>query len=311
MFRGFNFIKLFFSFQLSIKSESFVDGQFHIQRETSELDTPTMLSKLDLMIAKRKDDIYVSDVSDKIDSIVDQLKVFYTTRSEVNTDIKNQENSVVEEFIEELYSKEAIDFKSTIIKDEIEQKVNDYAQMMLEERSDNTSSDLENKKLLNQYKNELLQEYRDSLENSKENSLSAEQQAIIKVLLDENVKETSSLEALLAAKAGTSKTEDQNKIYSIDDYKVPTLDDEANAILNDLLAGKSDSEKTHIKMWLDFLLMPDNMAHFDNEMTNHTYAKGDSLDEKLAFIADEAKKNTRGSQLFLEMITKLSESYKG
>ncbi|NOQ31041.1 MAG: hypothetical protein GQ570_07975 [Helicobacteraceae bacterium] len=168
--------------------------------------------------------------------------------SNTSFDIKTEENSVVDEFIEELYSKEAIDFKSTIIKDEIEQKVNDYAQLMLEERSDGTSSDLENAKLLNQYKNELLQEYRDSLENSKENSLNAQQQAIIKVLLDENVKETSSLEELLATKAGSSTIQEKYKDVAIPDW----MDQKINTIYSVYEGNSLDTGEGWFKAMLTF-----------------------------------------------------------
>ena len=197
------FIKLLLSFQLSIKSESFIDGKFHIERETEELDTPTMLSKLELLIAKNKRS--KGPLVNAMKYVHAELQTFYTNRNEVNTTVQNQEDSVIDEFIEDLYSKETINFKSSIIKDDIENKLNQHTSLMMGKRGDASMSELETAKLLNQYKNELLKEYKDSLESSSENTLSMQQQATVKVLLDKKVKETSSLGALLATTTVSTK----------------------------------------------------------------------------------------------------------
>ncbi|NOQ30777.1 MAG: hypothetical protein GQ570_06610 [Helicobacteraceae bacterium] len=191
------FIKLALDLSLSHEIK---DGTL---KRISDIDNSksNAISKLEEYV-KMQRDLGNSDMNGAI-SVAEKLLVAWKSKDSFSN-FENTEESPENEYIEELYSKEAIDFKSTVIKDEIEQKINEYAQLMLEERKDETKSELENAKLLNQYKNELLQEYRDSLENSKENSLNAQQQAIIKVLLDENVEETSSLEELLAATTETS-----------------------------------------------------------------------------------------------------------
>jgi len=123
-----------------------------------------------------------------------------------NSDTKSNQNkspSIIKDFLNDLSSNESTSFKSSVIKNEIENKVNKYAQLIMDERGTATESELENSKLLNTYKKELLQEYKISIENSTDMLMSAEQEAIIKVLMKENTQETSSLEALLATKNTT------------------------------------------------------------------------------------------------------------
>jgi hypothetical protein len=380
-------------------------------------------------------DFEKSGSEDKI-GLIDTINKFLNIYKHDNslTNIKNQEDSVIDKFLEDLYSKNSSNLRSAIAKDEIENKVNEYAQLMMEENGDTPKSELDASKILNEYKRELLQEYKDTLESAKNEKITPQQEAIIKVLLDENKKETSSLEKLIAttdvnklsdAKELDSKYKDnaiptveelldkegmaflngliegmseknanavklmfsfqlsiknvtftngqlnieretgrldsqsilnklemlsknknrggyladvttkiinelkdfytdkvqnntsnknqenhiQNNITDIDAYKLPTLDDKANTMLNDLLLGKSDSEKTNAKMWLDFLLLPNNIVNFDENGSNYTYASGDSLGEKLDYIAQEAKRDSYASQEFLSLITKLSENY--
>lgn len=57
-------------------------------------------------------------------------------------------------------------------------------------------------------KKELLQEYKNSLESAKNDKITPQQEAIIKVLLDENKKESSSLEKLLATTEVDNKYKD-------------------------------------------------------------------------------------------------------
>ena len=125
-----------------------------------------------------------------------------------STDTQSNQNkspSLIKNFLNDLSSNESTSFKSSVIKETIENKVNKYAQLMMDERGTATESKLETSKLLNEYKKELLQEYKLSIENSTDTVMSAEQEAIIKVLMKENTQETSSLEALLATK-GVEKT---------------------------------------------------------------------------------------------------------
>ncbi|MDD2449566.1 MAG: hypothetical protein PHS42_05310 [Sulfurimonas sp.] len=91
-------IKLVLSFQLSIKSENDVDGKLQIEWETGQLDTQDILKKLDLMIDKRKDRIMINPLfTEKLDYIVDELKTFYTNKSEISTNSINKEDSLVDE----------------------------------------------------------------------------------------------------------------------------------------------------------------------------------------------------------------------
>jgi len=73
----------------------------------------------------------------------------------------------------------------------------------MEENGDNPKSELETSKLLNEYKKELLQEYKVSIESSSDTQMSAQQEAMIKVLMTENTQESSALTTLLATKSGT------------------------------------------------------------------------------------------------------------
>lgn len=128
-----------------------------------------------------------------------------------NSDTQSNQNkspSVIKDFLNDLYSNESTNFKSSVIKETIENKVNQYAQLMMDERGTVSESELETSKLLNEYKKELLQEYKTSIESSTDTVMSAEQEAIIKVLMKENIQETSSLEALLATATRTNVTEE-------------------------------------------------------------------------------------------------------
>lgn len=97
--------------------------------------------------------------------------------------------------------------------------------------------------------------------------------------------------------------------YKIDEYQLSTLDKKANKMLNDLLVGKSESEKINTKMWLDFLLTPGNIVNFDDQTSNYNYVSGDSMGTKLYDILEKSKINPDVSQEFLSLITKLEELY--
>ncbi|MFT5661292.1 MAG: hypothetical protein ACI9TV_001938 [Sulfurimonas sp.] len=160
------------SFMTSVKAN-------HTNHTVDRQKFDTIDTSKDSTVSRFKDYISEFKKNGSIDNIglIDVMNNFLQTyKANVqSTDIKNQEDSVVDEFMEDLYSKETINFKSEIIKDDIENKVNKYASLMLEERGDVTMSELETSKLLNQYKNELLQEYKDSLENSNENITNAKE----------------------------------------------------------------------------------------------------------------------------------------
>jgi len=131
-------IQLVLSFQLSIKSEDIVDGKLQIQRETGELDNQAMLEKLNLLIAKRRDRMVIDPAFEqKLDSIVDSLKVYYENREEASTNMLNKEDSVVDDFLTDLYSNDSINFKSSVIKEKIDDKVN---QVIMQENTQKISS---------------------------------------------------------------------------------------------------------------------------------------------------------------------------
>ena len=192
-----NFAKLYFSFQLSIKSENVVNGKLQIERETGEVDSQSILSKLDLLIAKRKDNILINDISNKIDYIVDELKAFYTDKAQNknnNTNINEKEDSVIDDFLEDLYSTNSIESASTLVKEDMKNKVGEYAKILVD-----VTDETEKTKIINEYKEDLLKEYKDILETINDETPSLKQQGITKALLDENSKETSYFESLLGS----------------------------------------------------------------------------------------------------------------
>ena len=135
-------------------------------------------------------------------------------------------SSDVNKLLKDASSNSSTKFKSSLIKDEIETKISQYASKMMEENGDNPKSELETSKLLNEYKKELLQEYKISIESSSDTQMSAQQEAMIKVLITENTQETSSLAALLAETnprqetAKTKKLDEMQEKYK--DIYTPT-----------------------------------------------------------------------------------------
>ncbi|WP_373072117.1 hypothetical protein [Sulfurimonas sp.] len=188
-------IKLSLSFSMSIKNESFSDGKLQIEREY-KTDRQSILDNLDDKINNPDNSGYLSD---EIKRVARELKEQYAKET-ASASIADQENSVVDEFLENLYSKDLSGVKSSIVKEEIKNRIDEYAQIMMQERGERPESELEASKLLNEYKNELLKEYKESIENSTNTVMSSEQQAIIKVLMEENSEEISSLEKLLVSK---------------------------------------------------------------------------------------------------------------
>lgn len=302
--------KWFIKLQLDLSlSHEIKDGT--LKRRT-EIDNSksSAINNLEAFV-KMQRDLGNPDMNGAIAVAEKFLEAYKASGSSFN--VQNKEDSVADEFLDDLYTNTstATTTASSITKETIQNKVNEYAQTLMDSRGDTPESKLEVSKLLNDYKKELLQDYQDSLDGAKNDKMTLQQEAIIKVLLDENTKEASSLEKLLATKIDTEQK--TNKSLNIDDYKIPNLDDKANAILNDLLVGQSESEKTNAKMWLSFLLMPDNIAHFDSDddTTNHTLVRGDSLNSKLENLVDILKKSPGGSPEFLSLMTELSERYKG
>ena len=188
-------IKLGLDMELSIEVK---DGRL-ANRTAIDNSKENAMDRLDLFIQRRKelatpDMIGVGAIAEKL------LEAYKASNSSFN--IQNKEDSVVDNFLGDLYSSSstATTTASAITKENIQNKVNEYAQTLMETRSDTPEPKLEVSKILNDYKKELLNEYKESLEGSKNGNMTLQQEAIIKVLLDENTKEASSLEKLLANK---------------------------------------------------------------------------------------------------------------
>lgn len=126
-----------------------------------------------------------------IDVMEDFLSIYKNNDS--SYDIANQKDSIVDEFLEDLYSKNSISTASTLVKEDIQNKVDKYSQTLNDDLDD-----IQRSKMLSDYKQQLLQELQTDLndENSKNSSL--EKQSIVKVLLDSsNTTNDASLEDLL------------------------------------------------------------------------------------------------------------------
>lgn len=190
-------IKLALGFSLGIKSNEVVNGKLEIIREDRQLDFGTISNKLQKIAREEGQGGFLSQ---EIKEIANELISYYTSKIQENLSTKD---STIDDFLEDLYSgnSTATTTASTITKENIQNKVNEYAQTLMETRGDTPESKLEVSKLLNDYKKELLQDYKNSLDGATNNTITLQQEAIIKVLLDENTKEASSLEKLLATKA--------------------------------------------------------------------------------------------------------------
>jgi len=162
-------------------------------------------------------------------------------------EIKNQEDSVIDDFLEELYNTNSIESASALVKEDMKSKVDEYAQTLDKELNDSQKSEM-----INEYKQELLKEYKDILESSSDEKMTLKQQGIMKALLDENTKEASSLESLLSQKNNSTQSKDLTNNGA--NYYMKSLDAKGNEIMNSILSGRSDTEKFAIKGVLDRIL---------------------------------------------------------
>jgi len=180
-------IKAILSFQLNIKSINVINGVPYIEHETGKLDTKTMLNKLNSLIENRSGG---GSMSIMINDAIDALKDYYINKASMN--YKDKEDSVVDDFLEDLYSNNSVDYTSTLLKEDMKNKINKYSETLEVDMDDIGKS-----QMLNEYKQELLKEYTEILESKDEKTPSLKQQGIMKALLDENPKETNLLESLL------------------------------------------------------------------------------------------------------------------
>ena len=206
-------IKLGLDMELSTEVK---DGTLE-NKTTIDNSKENAMSMLDAFIQRRKelatpDMIGVGAIAEKL------LEAYKASNSSFN--IQNTEDSVVDSFLDDLYSSGSTATASAITKDTIKNKVNEYAQTLMENRDDTSESKLEVSKILNDYKKELINEYKESLEGSKNGAITLQQEAIIKVLLDENTQEASSLEKLLSGTDTITKTQATGRMSEMEEkYK--------------------------------------------------------------------------------------------
>jgi len=118
--------------------------------------------------------------------------------SDPSNDLKNQEDSVIDKFLEDLYSKESISIASSVTKEKIQTKLDEFHQSLVQEFGDSSESKNIISKKLDDYKKQLLDELKTSLSDENTKKTDLEKQSIVKVLLDEQVTDTNNfLETLL------------------------------------------------------------------------------------------------------------------
>jgi hypothetical protein len=142
-----------------------------------------------------------------------------TDTSKNSANVHNSEDYVIKEFLDDMYSKGSVSSASAITKETIQNKVNEYAQVLMESKGDAPKSESDISKILNEYKKELLQDYKKSLDGATNDNMTLEQQAIIKVLLEENTQEASALEQLLSQTASSTPKVTDKMAEMIEKYK--------------------------------------------------------------------------------------------
>ena len=267
------------------------------------------IDSLEAFINERKR-LFTPDMLGTV-AIATQLLKAYTDSS-IPFDIEYQEDDVVDNFFNDLYSKESISFSSSKIKDDINKQVEEKAMELFSTKADSPESILDINHELQKYKQSLLKDYKLSLEDT--NSPNLEKEAVIKVLLEETDKKTSAFEELLTKKVNTNKEVVIHE--SIDEHKLETLDDAGNEVLNTLLIGMDDEEKIIVKLMLDFRLMIKDVK-FENGELHLTYEKNnnpEAIKEKLDRLIYEKEKspdsfNLIGKQEWLRILNGLRDSY--
>ncbi len=184
-------LELEFMTSVKLNAQGGLDRQKFDSIDTSKSATEDRFSNY----LKTYDDLHPLDTLGVKDIVAKFLDIY---KNDSTKDVKNQENSVVDKFLEDLYSKESIAFQSNMTKENIKNNMDEFHQALVDKLGNSDEAKTEISKKMDEYKKELLNQYEESLKSSDTKSLSLEQQAIIKVLSDENLKETSSLKELLA-----------------------------------------------------------------------------------------------------------------
>ena len=69
-----------------------------------------------------------------------------------------EHEKIIKEFLDDMYSKGSVSSASAITKETIQNKVNEYAQVLMESKGDASKSESDISKILNEYKKELIEE---------------------------------------------------------------------------------------------------------------------------------------------------------
>ncbi|MFT5661293.1 MAG: hypothetical protein ACI9TV_001939 [Sulfurimonas sp.] len=225
------------------------------------------------------------------DAIAQKLLEAYKSNSTfINSG--DREDSVVDKFLEDLYSKESISFSAKQTQENIQNKVNEYAKTLVDEMEDTPESQLDVSILLNDYKKELLEEYKDSLKKSNDGSLTLEQQAIIKVLLDDNSKETSHLEKLLTMNSDASINKKYEAKTEYADSGLPDwMDQKINTIYSVSEGNNIDSGRG----WFNARLRLGAIAMSGGQSDMKINEENLDWKEVLEFTAESFKNNMQSS----------------
>lgn len=113
-------------------------------------------------------------------------------------DIVNQEDIGINKSSQDLYSKNSTLTASSITKENIKKEIDTYHKTLVKKLGDSDEAKTEISKKMDEYKKEMLTQYEETLRGSETKGLSLEQQAVIKILSDENLTNSgSSLTKLL------------------------------------------------------------------------------------------------------------------
>lgn len=277
-----------------------------------------------------------TDIDNSKDASIDRLSAFIEERKRINapdmlgtagvaeklleayknnssfTNIQDREGSVLDDFIEQISStNETLSFKSSVLQGEINSKVEEKAMELFYTKAESKESIVDINNELAKYKQELLEEYKQSLKAKDDPN--NEKEALIKVLLEDTDKKISALERFLTK--NIDKEEKVEQPYNIDEHKIKTLDNTGNEALNGLLSGMSDEKKIFAKLVLDFRLSIKEVKFEDGKL-NLTYEQNtdpEAIKEKLDRLIYEKEispdSGLIGKQEWLRILNGLKDAY--
>lgn len=202
---------------------------------------------------QRREELFTPDMIGVGATAKKLLEAYENTSTSFN--IQNKEDSVVDDFFEDLYSKESINFTSNVTKQDIQNQVKEYSAFLEQElgSSDEAKSIMTN--LMTEYKTALMDELKKSIDGT--TSTAQEKQFAIKVLVDEeNSEQESALTTLIGADTKVDKS--KNVTQSDNGKAIPIveelLDEEGMAYLTKTLDGMPEQDQVMIKLVLSFQL---------------------------------------------------------